>query len=650
MTFRVEKADEGRLLTLDPLVIFDRRELSPKLGKMLLHLIDPTLGDIPQVTGNVSLSLEKLRIPIGIPRDQLVQRIELEGKLVLHQVSTEVNNPLRQALVELIAQMNGRKASDVVRLVQDTEIRFQVRDGRLHHEGLRIGFPDIDPDLQMTSRGSVGLDQTLELDVELPRLDQALRKAKEPVKCRITGTISLPKVSIQDASLVLRQPDREEPLLAVGDVNLNMQVENTDAGPVLAVEPVEVFKEQKLSLGLAGGLLQLIDPDLQGSDREIAGEMTLAFQTLRIPLGGSTDQLANRLVADGTLTLHHVSTEAKNKTPMRLALIQMLADLYGKPPSGVIRLVQDAQIRFQVRDGRLHHDGLRIGFPDLDPDLVVTSRGSIGLDQTLDLRLELPRLRKEKQVESGPVECHVTGTLRNPKIAMQGASLVVNLSGGDRSALTVGNVNLAFSVEDSDDQRILALAPVTLFERQKLTPEVGDELLHLVAPTLGDITGVHGEISLSLERFRVPLGVSEKEFAQSVDLAGKLHLHQISASVKTPVLEAMVKVLADMYGKKPSEVVRIVEEAEIRFEVRDGRMHHEGLRIGFPDIDPTLVVTSRGSVGLDHSLDLVLEAPRIVVPGKNDAAKSKTTAPVRLLATGTIEKPVVIELKDGKDK
>jgi hypothetical protein len=63
-----------------------------------------------------------------------------------------------------------------------------------------------------------------------------------------------------------------------------------------------------------------------------------------------------------------------------------------------------------------------------------------------------------------------------------------------------------FSVEDSKDGRMLALAPVTLFEKQKLTPEVGNELLHLVAPTLGDITGVHGEFSLSLDRFRVPLG------------------------------------------------------------------------------------------------------------------------------------------------
>ena len=197
---------------------------------------------------------------------------------------------------------------------------------------------------------------------------------------------------------------------------------------------------------------------------------------------------------------------------------------------------------------------------------------------------------------------------------------------------------------------MLTLAPVTLFEKQKLTPEVGDELLQLIAPTLGDLTGVQGEISLSLDTFRVPLGVPEGEFVKRVELAGKLHLHQISASAKTPLLETMVKVLADMHGKKPSEVVRIVENAEVRFQVREGRMHHEGLRIGFPDISPNLLVSSRGSVGFDRSLDIVLEVPRIVVPGKKDPADPKATAPVRLRVTGTIEKPVVTEIKEEKDK
>ena len=55
--------------------------------------------------------------------------------------------PCGRPLIRLLADLNGKKASEVIRLAaEESEIRFQVRDGRLHHEGLRIGFPDIDPD------------------------------------------------------------------------------------------------------------------------------------------------------------------------------------------------------------------------------------------------------------------------------------------------------------------------------------------------------------------------------------------------------------------------------------------------------------------------------------------------------------------------
>jgi hypothetical protein len=179
ITARVEKAEEGRVLTLDPIVIFERRKLSPKQANRLLHLFDATMSDTPDVSGEFTFALDKLRIPIGVPRDEAVKRMECEGKLVLHQVSTEVKNPMGQAMVKLVADMNGKQVPDVVRLAKDAEIRFQVRDGRLYHEGLRIGLPDIDPSLQIASHGSVGLDKTLDLFVELPRLDEALRKEKD---------------------------------------------------------------------------------------------------------------------------------------------------------------------------------------------------------------------------------------------------------------------------------------------------------------------------------------------------------------------------------------------------------------------------------------------------------------------------------------
>jgi hypothetical protein len=417
LTFRVEKAEEGRVLTLDPIVVFDRRKLSLKLANSLLHLFDPTMSDTPEISGEFSFSLDKLRIPIGVPRDQAVKHMELEGKLVLHEVSTEVKSPIRQALVRLVADMNGKDASSVVRLAQNSEIRFHVRDGRLHHEGLRIGFPDIDPELQLTSRGFVGLDKTLDLFVELPRLDEALRK-KGPAKCHITGTIGNPRISVEDASLVLRQDHRKEPIIAADGINLNIQVENTASGRVLVVEPVEVFKKKKLSLGVANGLVQLLAPAVQ-SERQATGEVSLLFNKLRIPVGVVGEQAIKQLEAEGKLTLHQVSSEVKS--PVRQSLIRVLADMTGKKPSNVIHRTEESEIPFQVRDGRIYHDGQRLGFPEIDPKLVISSRGSIGFDEALDLHLDLPRLLKDQR-NKGPLQFHVTGTISQPKIAIADAS------------------------------------------------------------------------------------------------------------------------------------------------------------------------------------------------------------------------------------
>jgi hypothetical protein len=647
LNLQVNTTDSGHVLVVEPVEIFKRQKLSLELASGLVQLIEPDLARNPRVTGEISLSVSKLHIPLGVAPDQLLKRIEVEGKLSLHQVATEVKSPINLALVQLLAGMYGKEASDVLRVVGDAVISFQIRNGRLSYEGLRIGLPEIDPELVVTSRGSIGLDQSLDLHLDLPRLDRAKRKAKGPARCHITGTLRNPQLTVQDASFVLRAPNREAPILDVDGINLTMQVKDTDSGRVLAVEPAEILRKEKLNLELPSGLVQLIEPELAGNSR-VTGEISLSLDKLQLPLGVTRDQLIKHAEVEGKLTLHQVTSEPKS--PVRRALIQLLADMHGKQAPDVVRVVEDAEIRFQVRDGRVFHEGVRFGLPEIDPELVVTSHGSVGLDETLDLNLELPRLRKEKRQSDGPIQCRITGTLTNPQVFLKNASLIVNLSGSAKPALQVANVNLSFGVEQSKDGPILSLAPVTVFNKRKLTAEVSDELLRLIAPTLNDLTEVQGEISLSLDRFRIPLGVPKDEFLCRVELAGKLQLHSLFASAKTPFLDALVKVLADMHGKKPTEVVRVAEEDEIRFQVHEGRVYHEGVRIGFPDISPDLLVRSRGWVGLDRSLDLVLEVPRIALKTRTDPTEPRTTAPVRLRVTGTIAKPTVTEIKEEKGK
>jgi hypothetical protein len=103
-----------------------------------------------------------------------------------------------------------------------------------------------------------------------------------------------------------------------------------------------------------------------------------------------------------------------------------------------------------------------------------------------------------------------------------------------------------------------------------------------------------------------------------------------------------------MHGKKPSDVVRVIQKAEVRFKVQDGRMYHEGLRFGFPDISPDLLISSQGWVGYDKSLDLVLEVPRILVDKKG--VEIKKLDPVHFRVTGTIDQPIVKDIKPDKGK
>ena len=164
--------------------------------------------------------------------------------------------------------------------------------------------------------------------------------------------------------------------------------------------------------------------------------------------------------------------------------------------------------------------------------------------------------------------------------------------------------------------------------------------MRLIAPALADVAEVQGEFSLSIDALHVPLAGSKQQLFRSMVLGGQLQLHQVSTTVQTPLLTAMVKVLADQYGKTPSETIKVAKDAKIHFELRDGRLFQEGLEVGFPDLSPDLVCRSSGSVGLDRSLDLILHVPAVLA-GKQDGDSDE----IRFRVTGTIDEPIVAEVQ-----
>jgi hypothetical protein len=639
LSLGIEGEKGVRVLTLAPGKILDKQKLSAEFNQHLLFLVAPTVENAPDVTGEVSLWVEKLSMPLGVSREQRLKETEMSGKLQLHDLTTKVKTPTVEALVSVLADLYGKEPNDVVRVVKNAEIKFKLQNGRMYHEGLELGFPDISPKLVIRSSGSVGLDKSLDLVLEVPRLGTAKSKEKGPVKCHVTGTLSKPKLDVKDASLVIHSADSGQPLLDVDGVDLSLGIEGEKGARVLTMAPTQLLNKQKLSAEFNQQLLLLIAPTVENAP-DVKGEVSLWVEKLRMPLGVSREQRFKQTEMSGKIQLHELTTTIKR--PLVEVMVKVLADLYGKKTTDVVRVVENAEIRFQLRDGRMHHEGLELGFPDISPKLVVRSSGSVGLDKSLDLVLEIPRLDSARGKEKGPIQCHITGTLSRPKLDVKGASLVIYSADAGRPLLDVDGVDVSLSIEGEKDARVLTMAPVKLLDKQKLSAEFNQRLLQLVAPTVNDVLDVKGEVSLWVEKLHMPLRVSPDQLLKRTELSGKLQLHELTTTVKTPLLEAMVKVLADNYGKKPTDVVRVVKNAEIRFQLRDGRMHHEGLELGFPDISPKLLVRSSGSVGLDRSLDLVLEVPRILVKAKEPDDKADK---IRFKVTGTIEKPNVVEIK-----
>jgi hypothetical protein len=87
-------------------------------------------------------------------------------------------------------------------------------------------------------------------------------------------------------------------------------------------------------------------------------------------------------------------------------------------------LAKEDIVEFQMREGRVHHQGLAFGLPERGEHLLVRTHGSVGVpDQTLDITADVPLptelLRDPDTANSllpGRIQLHVGGTLDNPQV------------------------------------------------------------------------------------------------------------------------------------------------------------------------------------------------------------------------------------------
>ncbi|HPF39855.1 MAG TPA: hypothetical protein P5081_21425 [Phycisphaerae bacterium] len=155
----------GRVATLDGV------KFTPELSRELLSRINPVFYHIVSAEGAVNLTFNNLELPMGErPSDG-----GGGGKLELKNAKVEPGGVLGELIKLGLATTTGEKIS-----VGLEGADFNVHDGRIHYENFAMIFPY---DFDLRFRGSVGLNDTVDLVVSVPVRPELLQRlgVKGPV-------------------------------------------------------------------------------------------------------------------------------------------------------------------------------------------------------------------------------------------------------------------------------------------------------------------------------------------------------------------------------------------------------------------------------------------------------------------------------------
>jgi hypothetical protein len=222
---RTEVSNEMSMLIVEPVKLFDRRELTPELCDQGLQLIAPFLSEAATVSGQLTVEMDEFQIPIGtVTHEERIQLTKIDGRMMLHRVETGLKNPILAEIASVLAAMSGGRFSSV-RASEETYVDFRVENGRVHHEGLTLLVPELASDLTIQTSGWVDLEENIDIQILVnvsglasSRIEILSSLMQAPLEVRMTGTLSHPRISLPGGQNMLDQlKGRFGELTGVGD-------------------------------------------------------------------------------------------------------------------------------------------------------------------------------------------------------------------------------------------------------------------------------------------------------------------------------------------------------------------------------------------------------------------------------------------------
>lgn len=214
------------------LALLDKVPITPILGSQLLSRINPIFLRMVQVEGRVSLTIADLTFPFG---ESMKTASNGRGTLDLSTLKVQPD-----ALMTELLALGGMSNTETY-TVKGGTTALTVKEGRIHYDDFTLLFPN---EFDLKFRGSVGLDETLDLVVSIPVREQLLAKlgirgpTAEYVKMLAGTRIDVPLVGT-----------REQPRLDFGKVDTKKLLQ----GILKPGEPEKVVDDLLRGLGGGGG-------------------------------------------------------------------------------------------------------------------------------------------------------------------------------------------------------------------------------------------------------------------------------------------------------------------------------------------------------------------------------------------------------------
>lgn len=221
------------------------------------------------------------------------------------------------------------------------------------------------------------------------------------------------------------------------------------------------------------------------------------------------------------------------------------------------------------------------------------------------------------------------------RLAVNQAELWIKTDTMAKELLVFRGLDVEGALRKSPDGRSFSMKPGRILDHALISPELCAGGLKYIVPVLAEATWTKGEFSIEVEQCEIDL-----DDPDASRVSGKLHVHGVEAGIKNQLIAAARKQIASLLGREGEDTIHLADNSTVQFEIRDGKVFHEGVEFGLPRVDPELVVRTAGSVSFDDRLDLTIQLPiplQLIADGP--IAKAITNNSLTVLAKGTLANP-----------